>query len=267
MRALLAAVLVFALVVPVMATTAREEVWFAPGPTYTQHDPDVVWGGARDVLWDNGPILNYAPDQSMLQDSSLFMSTYGFGHQVLNMYWIADDFTVPAGDTWNVETITFFAYQTGSTLTSTITTYHVVIFDGPPFEPTSSIVFGDMTTNVLQATGWSGVYRTLESAPGGTNRPIMANICETMVTLGPGTYYIIWQADGTLASGPWAPPVSIWGQADTGDGWQSLDNGATWAYLVDSGSGAGQGLPFIIEGMHCTPVESTSWTSIKALYK
>ena len=267
MRTLLVAALILAIAVPSMAITAREDHWLSPGPSYTQHDPDVVWGGARDVLWDNGPLINFAPDQSMLQDTSLNMTTYGFGHQILNAYWLSDDFTIPVDDTWNIETITFFAYQTGSSLTSTITAYHVVIFDGPPFEPTSNIVFGDMTTNVLQATGWSGIYRTLESSPGGTNRPIMANICDVMVTLGAGTYYAIWQADGSLTSGPWAPPISIWNEDTTGDAWQSLDDAVTWAYIVDGITGTGQGLPFIIEGMHSTPVENMSWASIKALYR
>jgi len=267
MRTLLVAALILALAVPSMAITAREDHWFAPGPSYEQHDPDVVWGGARDVLWDNGPLINYAPDQCMLQDETLSMTTYGFGHQILNENWMSDDFTVPAGDTWNVETITFFAYQTGSTLTSTINDYRVVIYDGPPFEPTSNIVFGDVTTNVLQASGWSGVYRTLESSPGATNRPIMANICDVMVTLGPGTYYAIWQCGGTLTSGPWAPPVAIWGEDTTGDAWQSIDNGLTWAYAVDGITGTGQGMPFVVEGMHCTPVENMSWANIKALYR
>lgn len=267
MRALLAAVLVLVLIVPAMATPSREDHWFSPGPGYIQHEPDVVWGGARDVLWDNGPLINYAPDQCMLQDTTLGMTTYGFGHQILNGFWMADDFTVGAGDMWNVETITFFCYQTGSTLTSTITGYHVMIFDGPPFEPTSNVVFGDMTTNVLQATGWSGVYRTLESSPGATNRPIMANICTVMVTLGPGTYYAIWQADGSLTSGPWAPPVAIWNEPTTGDAWQSLDDGATWAYAVDGITGTNQGMPFVVEGMHSTPVEGKTWTGIKALYR
>lgn len=266
MRTLLAAVLVLALLVPAMASN-REDHWFAPGPGYTQHHPDVVWGGGRDVLWDNGPLINYAPDQCMLQDTSLGMTTYGFGHQFDYQNWMADDFTIAVGDMWDIETITFFAYQTGSTLTSTITGYHVLIFDGPPFEPTSSIVFGDTVTNVLQATAWSGVYRTLESAPGGTNRPIMANVCSTMVMLGPGTYYVVWQADGSLTSGPWAPPVAIWGEDTTGDAWQSTDDGVTWNYAVDGLTGTGQGMPFIVEGVHCTPVENVSWTSIKALYR
>ncbi len=265
MRALLAAVLVFALLVPVMAEMSHENIWFSPGPGYQQHDPDVVWVGARDVLWDNGPIMNFAPDQSMLQNTTLGMGMYGYGHQFEYQNWLADDFTIPVGDTWDIETMTFFAYQTGSTLASTITAYRVLIYDGPPFEPTSTIVFGDMVTDVLSGTAWSGVYRTLESAPGGTNRPIMANICDVLVTLGPGTYYVIWQADGTLTSGPWAPPIVIWNQGNTGDAWQSVDDTVTWAYIDDDGYG--QGLPFIIEGAHTTPVESASWTSVKALYR
>ena len=265
MRALLAAVLVLALLVPAMADMNNESILLSPGPDYAQHDPAVTWGGARDVLFDNGPIMNFSPDQSMLQDTTLGFSTYGYGHQFEYQNWLSDDFTVPVGDSWDITSITFFAYQTGSTLASTFTAYHVMIFDGPPFEPSSTKIFGDMTTDVLQSTTWSGVYRTLESAPGATNRPIMANICNVLITLGPGNYYIVWQADGSLTSGPWAPPVSIWNQGDTGDAWQSTDDTVTWAY-IDNG-GYNQGLPFILEGLHSTAVESASWTSVKALYR
>jgi uncharacterized repeat protein (TIGR01451 family) len=68
--------------------------------------------------------------------------------------------------------------------------------------------------------------------------------------LPPGTYWLDWQTDGSLGSGPWAPPVTITGTAITGNGLQSLaDNGATWAPANDTGDGAPQqALPFIITG-------------------
>ena len=47
--------------------------------------------------------------------------TYGFGHQLSAGNRIADDFTISGRANWTIETITFFAYQTGSTTTSTIT--------------------------------------------------------------------------------------------------------------------------------------------------
>ena len=61
------------------------------------------------------------------------MGARGAGHQVLNSNkGVADDFTVPSGETWNISTASFYAYQTGSTTTSTMTSVNVRIWDGPP---------------------------------------------------------------------------------------------------------------------------------------
>ena len=79
-----------------------------------------------------------------------------------------------------------------------------------------------------------------------------------------GTYWVAWQTDGTLSSGPWAPPVTILGQTTTGNGQQSI-TGGPYAPVSDVG---GQGFPFIIEGQSGPiSVESSSWTQVKALYR
>ena len=52
---------------------------------------------------------------------------------------------------WFIQTITFFAYQTGSTTTSTMTGVNLQIWDGPPDNPGSAVVWGDTTTNVMTA--------------------------------------------------------------------------------------------------------------------
>ena len=232
--------------------------------------PAAVWGGpTASILFDNGPLVTHpaggfaGADASALQ-TGLGMGTYGFGHQVLNDNRIADDFTVPAGDTWDITAITFFAYQTGSTTTSTMTAVHFEIWDGIP--GASTLLFGDMATNRLVSTTWSGAYRVLDTALTANTRPIMANTCSPMgsLQLGEGTYWIAWQTDGTLASGPWAPAVSILGLTTTGNGMQSLA-GAAYAPVVDVG---GQGFPFIIEGTNGpVSVEPSSWAQIKTLYR
>lgn len=76
--------------------------------------------------WDNGPLVTHPlggydlMDASVL-DTSLGLDLYGFGNQYVIGYRMADEFEVtdPAG--WDVEQLTFFAYQTNSGLTSTIT--------------------------------------------------------------------------------------------------------------------------------------------------
>jgi hypothetical protein len=93
----------------------------------------------------------------------------------------------------------------------------------------------------------------------------MANTCNVPVTLGPGEYWLDWETGGTLASGPWAPPIVIWDQPETGDGYQY--DGTTWNAAVDSGTLGQQGFPFIVEGIIPTAVEQSSWSGIKALYR
>ncbi|MBK8432174.1 MAG: hypothetical protein IPL28_13160 [Chloroflexi bacterium] len=52
------------------------------------------------------------------------MNLFGFGHQIVLTRTIADDFTIPAGQSWTVDSVTFYAYETTSPITSTITAYN-----------------------------------------------------------------------------------------------------------------------------------------------
>ncbi len=220
------------------------------------------WRVPEDILYDNGPLVTHpgggagGADVSALQ-TALGMGTFGFGNQVSAGNRVADDFTVTGGG-WFVNTITFFGYQTGSSTTSTFTAVNLRIWDGPPNDPNSNVVFGDTTTNRMTATGWSNIYRTLDTALSATDRPIMANVTDINTFLPPGTYWVDWQANGTLASGPWAPPISILGQTTTGNAMQFTTAG--WADLVDVGP---QGLPFIIEGLSdCSNPSDVPWLSV-----
>ncbi len=211
------------------------------------------------VLYDNGPLVNSpgsgsgGADESILQTITLGDNILGWGHQVNFQNVVADDFTVSSG-MWNVSTITFYAYQTGSSTASTITEVRLQIWDGPPNEVGSNLVFGDLTTNRMASTTWSGIYRVTETTMGSaTNRPIMKNVVNVNTVLGPGTYWLAWQTNGTLGSGPWAPPVTILGQGQTGNARQSLNNGGTYNSIADTGS---KGFPFIIEGTAMDPTIS-----------
>ena len=201
---------------------------------------------------------------SMLQSTSLGMGTLGFGHQsgTANNR-VADDFVVPAGG-WTLNCAVFYAYQTGSTTTSTITAVNVRIWDGPPGAMGSNIVFGDATTNRMTASAWTNAYRVTETSATDTTRPIMAQTINLGgLNLAAGTYWIDWQTTGSLASGPWAPPISIIGQAVTGNGQQFTGGTSAWAAAVDGGTGTpAQGLPFLLLGPVGTPTLSLSGTSI-----
>ena len=222
-----------------------------------------VWEGAEALLHDNGPLVNSpgtgvgGADESVLQSVTLGMNTLGFGHQVSAGNRIADDFTVTDSAGWDVSTITFFAYQTGSPTTSTITAVNLQIWDGPP-DAGGTVIWGDTATNVLATTIWSNIYRVSETTSGtSADRPIMANTVTVNTTLPAGTYWLDWQTDGTLSSGPWAPPITINGQATTGNAIQWTSSGGAWQQALDSGTVTQQGFPFVIDG-EVVPVELQS---------
>ncbi len=147
-------------------------------------DPDATgspagWAQPQVVLYDNGPLITHpgggagGADASALQ-TVLGLGSYGFGHQVSAGNRIADDFTIADASGWTIETITFFAYQTGSPTTSTITAVNLQIWDGPP-DGGGTVIWGDSTTNVMTDTTWSNIYRVLDTALTDTARPIMAS--------------------------------------------------------------------------------------------
>ncbi|OQY76194.1 MAG: hypothetical protein B6D44_00070 [Ignavibacteriales bacterium UTCHB2] len=209
----------------------------------------IPYDGTLAVLYDNGPLVTNpgggagGADLSALQ-SGIGLGTYGFGAQISAGNSVADDFTIN-GSSWNIEELQFFTYQTGSSTTSTINDVRIRIWNGAP-NAGGSIVFGDLTTNRLTSTTWANMYRALDTSPTASDRPIMKVVVQfsPALVLGPGTYWVEVSLGGTLASGPWIPPVSIVGQTTTGDGLQLTSTG--WAAAVDGSYP--QGIPFIVLG-------------------
>ncbi len=237
-------------------TGSSAEVVGAAAPKGVDSAPSAIGLSSKPyvptaVLYDNGPLITHpgggsgGADASALQ-SALGMITYGFGHQLLNNNRVADDFTITDADGWQIDTINFYAYQTGSGNTSTITGVNLQIWDGIPGDPGSNIVWGDTSTNVLVNTTWSNIYRVLDTDLVNVDRPVMVDTVLVDTHLNPGTYWLDWQSDGSpLYSGPWAPPVTILGETATGNARQYISDPGVWGDLVDVGP---QGLPFIVEG-------------------
>jgi subtilisin-like proprotein convertase family protein len=229
------------------------------------------WAGPSAVLHDNGPLVTHpgagagGADASVLQ-TNLGLSTYGFGHAVSSGFRVADDFTVPAGPGWMVDSITFFAYQTGSGTTSSINAVNLRIWDGPPGQGGSNIVFGDTSTNRLTGTAFSNIYRSIDTDIANSQRPIMADTAAVNTYLAPGTYWVDWQTGGSLSSGPWAPPVSILGQTGKPGANAVQFDGSAWNPLEDTGALAVQDLPFIVEGTagqpECVMLTDIPWLSL-----
>lgn len=232
-----------------------------PAPPPTPPDASPSWVMPHAVLHDNGPMITHptggsggAPASAL--QSAILLNVYGFAHASSGSFRVADQFTAPMQ--WTVDSITVFAYQTGSTTTSTLNSFNFRIWDGVPGAGGSNVVFGDTTTNRLSATGWTGIYRVLDTAMTTTNRPIMyARADLGGLILPPGTYWLDWQTGGSLGSGPWVPPVSVLGSTTTGDAQQY--SGSAWGALLDTGTNTPQGLPFIIEGSDIDVPTLSQW--------
>lgn len=209
---------------------------------------------ARRILFNNGPLINSpgtgagGADESVVQDASLGLNTLGFGHQFTEGNRIADDFVVTNGP-WDIKEIHFYAFQTGSPSNpSPMTALYLQIWNGPPNDPLSSVVWGDLTTNRLLSSSWSGIFRTSEAiGSGNILRPVMLNVAEVDTTLYNGTYWLDWTVAGSdIYTGPWAPPITITGQITTGNALQFLASQGNWQEAIDLVTLASQGFPFVI---------------------
>jgi hypothetical protein len=213
-------------------------------------------------LYDNGPVVTDPGggfgglDASRLQ-TNLGMNTLGFITSTANDRRIADDFTVPAGG-WTIDTFTFYAYQTGSTTTSTFTNARVQIWNGPP-NAGGTVIFGDLAHNRLLSTRFSNIYRAADLTLMDDQRPLMANVVDVGTTLPAGTYWLDMELGGTLASGPFVPPVTILGQTGKAGANAIQWNGSAWTPLVDVSP---QDIPFKINETLCSTPTPTNTPTI-----
>lgn len=161
---------------------------------------------------------------------------------------IADDFTVPASVSWNVTSFEFFCYQTSySGTVPPIDGLRVQIWDGDPSLATSTVVSGDMTTNVYDAANSSDalMYRIFNSAVPAVSAPTTARKiwkvrANLTTTLNPGTYWVVYQTHATNDATIFVPSATVVGSRGLA-GWNSKQLNAVtnaWSDLVDGGNPA-----------------------------
>lgn len=207
---------------------------------------------AGDVLWNNGPLVtNPGAGAGGANVSAIGagQTIFGWGIQAPTPNTLADDFVV-SSEGWNISGLEFFTYQTGSTTSSTITGIFARIWAGTPGDG-GSVVWGDLTTNLLSATDWTGIYRTNTTDFANTQRPIMsARATGLDITLAGGTYWVEWTATGSLTSGPWQPPVSSPDGPVIGNALQfTAASGLFTPAYTDGAAALLQGaMPFVITG-------------------
>jgi len=123
-------------------------------------------------------------------------SVLGYG-ATFNPVRLADQFTVPAGQTWKISSVTVWGFvQNWLAPQSPFSGGVLQIWNGRPGDAGSTVVFGDLTTDRLLSTSRNGVCvisNTVVPAPGlpsDLNRCLYENklsVAPTL-TLGPGTY-------------------------------------------------------------------------------
>ena len=183
-------------------------------------------------------------------------------------FQLADDFIVPEFAQWNITSFDFFAHQ-NSFLGTTIPVdqLRIQIWNGDPSLPTSMVVAGDMTTNVLDATNSenSFMYRIPNSIIGSpviapnTNRKIWKIRGNITTTLTSGTYWVVYQFHATDNTTIFVPSITVVNSRGLA-GWNSKQNFIAnttpgtvlgWRSIVDSGdpttaADIAQDLPFLI---------------------
>jgi len=173
--------------------------------------------------------------------------TAGFSGSITNGFSMADDFTVPAGPSWNLTKFTFYAYSTGwAGATSPFTTLHVQVYNTNPSVGSPAPIFGDLTTNRLSGTSSANMYRIF-NATTGTTRQIWKMEAAVTLTLAPGTYWVEWQNDLTGATSNFMPPSTVTGTVTQpgNNAYQRTITGNLWTPLADGANP--QDMPFSID--------------------
>lgn len=215
------------------------------------------------VLFDNGPMSSgtthsngtAAPSgttwSELQTNGTLTNGTLGYSVNYLNTTSIgslhqADDFTVgPQG--WNVTGFVVYGFRTNGPTNEQFTSGVLRIWDGVPGAAGSNVIAGDLSTNILQSTTFTGIYRTGRGSAS-TVRPIMAAALSfaAPVTLSQGTY---WMDYGLTSGGnTFAPLVTRPGEVGAPGANAMLFTSAQWFTMTDSNSGVNLEVPFQVLG-------------------
>jgi hypothetical protein len=187
------------------------------------------------VLFNNGPVVD-GNGLSVIRTGGLL---FGAGAQSNIPNLVGEDFTV-GGTGWNVDSLSFYAYQSfaGGQYTFTGATWSIIV---------GGVNGGSVVASGTTATTNGGLqgYRVTANTLTNTDRGIFkVDVDFPTITLAPGSYWLTWGLAGTLASGPWVPPTS---DGVIGNAVQSLAGGSFDA-VIDGGDRLGVAFPFSIHG-------------------
>ena len=217
--------------------------YIEPTPS-AKHAKEVLFDQAQFVT-DEGAMPDNANASNLQQGQVTFGAYANWAMGNGDFYLVADDFTLQGNSTINE--VEVFGYQVGSGLESTFDGLYMQIWQGNP-NGAGHPVWGDMATNLMTSTSFTNCYRTqyLE----GTTRPIMSIVASDLnIDLPAGHYWLVWGMTGDdQLNGPYAQPVAIAGQTNTGNAMQKASDG--WLALTDSQCHDPYGLAMKISGVN-----------------
>lgn len=211
----------------------------------------VLWADNMDYVTQSGVGAGGA-DVSEVEPG---LGTFGTGFQQTLGARVADDFTVPAGDTWYVDELHWLAYQTGASTAGSITGFTTEYVAGA--DPNGAVFAGDAITNRLVSTSWTGTYRVTSSTLTSSARALIdvtVSVPAAASSLSPGQYWVRSMCDGSIpdrVQGPFAPVTVPWDGADNAH--QEFGPGAGFVATTDGFGGAPVDYVFWLVGRDQAP--------------
>jgi len=236
-------------------------------------------------LFTNGPVVNQIGVGSGGGDVSAIQTdfvTFGFNCSRSANSSFGDDFTTTCGVLWTPQEIEVYAYQNDA-LTSnppTINGAYVRVYDGPPGNPSSNVLFGDFINNRLISTTWKQgatpgtfTYRVPQFSLANSTRAIQAVRislagCPVLGSLSQVKQYwigVTLTGNGTAPgnTGPFVIPLSPTRITDNAVASGLFTVQSPWPAARDAGSRQQVDFPFILRGtLSGTPCPAPASTEL-----
>jgi hypothetical protein len=212
---------------------------------FSQAQPYVNGNLSTGVFAANGTVAPSGSTWSQVQSPN---TSLGFLVSTTSNISAVDDFTIPPGEIWNINSFKCYGYCAGySGANPPYNDLRLQIFSSDPSSGTAVPVFGNLTTNRFSGCTSAQIYRINNTV--NTSRLIYATTANISVSLNPGHYWIEWQIGAaTGITGNGTPPSTVAGTFTQPGNNAKIHNISmgTWSDLVDAGSQARQDFPFTL---------------------
>lgn len=207
----LVSTLVFLLVKATLSSTGAEDISYDVDSPWASHSSPLHAGAGEDVDENREDELIYSHANIITDLNAGFNGAHVSnvdGKTCNGEFWMVENITVPVGEVWNIDDVEVFAYQTFSSLESTLTGLYFSVHESDPL--TSDPVIVNNTKNIMTYTNFTGIYRVGSGVRfADTDRPVMRIIGKLNTKLVAGAYYVAYAVTGTSPYGPYCPTPRI----------------------------------------------------------